>query len=311
MRNLTFSMERTSPLIGVIQSVILQAVLMVFVLTLLGLAIAVPLIGRIRRLTRAVSDLENVEFDMSVYKKNDELDDLARSFGEVLRRLKRRDEDLKKYVTDTTHDLATPITVLQHRLRRLTSLELSTDAHNLVQQTLEESYYIAALIANMSAAARLDNQLVRTRVNFNVLVERIVQRHLPIADAKKVALDFALPVDPFFVECDETLAEQALSNFVQNAIQYNIAGGNIALVLEDQGDAFSLRILDDGPGVNPDILAHLTERAIRSDSARNRNPGGQGFGLSIASNVADLHEWQLSFRNSDPGFEVSLTGPKS
>ncbi len=296
---------------GVIQSVILQSILMIFVLTLLGLAISVPLVGRIRRLTKAVSDLENKEFDISVYKKDDELDGLARSFGNVLQRLKRRDEDLKKYVANTTHDLATPITVLQHRLRRLCDLELSHEAESLVQQTLEESHYVAALISNMSAAARLDNKLVKTNVDFNALVQRIVQRHLPLANAKKIELNFALPVEPTIVECDETLTEQAISNFVQNAIQYNIEGGNIALVLETEADKFILRILDDGPGVNPDILKRLTERSIRSDSARNRNPGGQGFGLSIASNVVDLHDWELSFRNSKPGFEVSLSGERT
>ncbi len=296
---------------GVVRSVVIQSILMVVVLTLLGLAISVPLVGRIRRLKRAVSDLEHVGFDKSVYKKDDELDDLARSFGDVLERLSRRDDDLKKYVANTTHDLATPITVLQHRLRRLGDLELSLEAKTLVRQTLEESHYVASLIANMSAAARLDNELVKTRVNFNSLVERIVQRHVPIAKTKRISLDFALPVDALFVACDETLTEQAVSNFVQNAIQYNIEGGNIAVVLEEEGGSFSIKILDDGPGVNPDILSRLTERSIRSDSARNRNPGGQGFGLSIASNVAQLHEWSLSFRNSEPGFEVQLKGKAS
>src|SRR4029079_19421331 len=101
---------------------------------------------------------------------------------------------------------------------------------------------------------------------------------------------------------DLTLLEQAVSNLVYNAIRHNRPGGHAALILEgeDRG-RFRLRVIDDGPGIPEEELAHLIARGFRGNDARTRVPGGQGLGLDIAHRVAKLHGFALAFRRSEYG----------
>ena len=72
---------------------------------------------------------------------------------------------------------------------------------------------------------------------------------------------------------------------------------------------FSLRVLDDGPGIDADTLKHLTERRWRSEEARRRHPNGRGLGLSIAEDVAERHGFELRLAKSEAGgLEVTITG---
>ena len=117
--------------------------------------------------------------------------------------------------------------------------------------------------------------------------------------------------DPLTVAADPTQLQQALANVVQNAIQYNEAGGHVAVVLEWTGGAERWRIVirDDGPGVPAELWPRLTERLFRGDEARARRPGGMGLGLAITAQVMEAHGWTLEFDQVEPqGLEVRILG---
>ena len=93
-------------------------------------------------------------------------------------------------------------------------------------------------------------------------------------------------------------------------MRYVEPGGHVAVVLERRGDRFSLRVLDDGPGIPESMRQRVFERTFRADAARSRHPGGMGLGLSIAKDVADRHGFTLELRRSEPGgAELELSGP--
>jgi two-component system sensor histidine kinase BaeS len=127
-----------------------------------------------------------------------------------------------------------------------------------------------------------------------------------------VAIAFVVPDAPVFVAADITLLEQAVSNVVYNAVRHNSAGGHVAVVLDAATtDRFSLRVIDDGPGVPADELAQLSERGFRGGAARTRSPEGLGLGLDITSRVAGLRGFELRFGPSEHGgLQVNLEGPQ-
>jgi two-component system sensor histidine kinase BaeS len=125
-----------------------------------------------------------------------------------------------------------------------------------------------------------------------------------------VEIESATPAEPVAALADLTLLEQAVSNLVYNAIRHNRPGGHAALILDDDQGRFRLRVIDDGPGISEDELAHLVTRGFRGNDARTRVPGGQGLGLDIAHRVAQLHGFALAFRRSEyGGLEAELAGP--
>jgi signal transduction histidine kinase len=120
-----------------------------------------------------------------------------------------------------------------------------------------------------------------------------------------------VPEAELFVSGDVTLFEQALSNVVHNALRYNKQGGHAAVLLEEVGQEFTLRVVDDGPGASDEELARLTERSFRSEVARQRHPTGLGLGLSIAKDVSERHGFSCMLKKSEHGgLEVEFRGPR-
>ena len=285
----------------------MQTVGLAAVLALLGMLVAMPVVRRIRRLEEAVLRARFDEFTLDL-GGDDEINSLAAAFAQTLDAVRERERALEEYIGNTTHDLAIPVTVLQHRLRKLADESDSED----VRVALEESHYIANLIANMRTAAKLeslDAPELDHQVDLSEIVERVVQRHAPIASQKGVDLNFATPVEPLRVRGEPTLIEQALSNLVQNAVQYNATGGHVSVVLEDVADGFEIVVADDGPGIPQTMREAVMARGVRDDAARTRHEGGQGFGLAIVRRVVSLHSWTMELEH-ETGLVVRLRGAR-
>ncbi len=294
-----------------------QSAILALALVVTSFLIAAPLVRRIRRLQQTVegANVESLEFGEAINQK-DEIGDLARAFQDAgvrirgtIQALRLRDEALTEFVSNTTHDLAIPLTVLQHRLLRAKQeLESSDPAHAHVDAALQESHYIGALVENMGVAARLERtqDVVWHTQDLVELVERVFARHQPIAQSRHIDFNVAVPDSPVMVQCDSTLTEQALSNLVQNAVQYVPENGHVSILLEQVGSVWTVVVLDDGPGVPESMVLSLGTRGARSDEARNRNPGGQGFGLNITRRVCEAHGWRLVFENTQPGLMARI-----
>ncbi|MFU8806746.1 MAG: sensor histidine kinase [Bradymonadaceae bacterium] len=160
----------------------------------------------------------------------------------------------------------------------------------------------------MSAAAKLEADPMKgaaADVHLEEIVARVASRHKPIAEQRGVELNWSVPEAPLVVTGDPTLVEQAASNLVQNAVQYNGPGGHVSIILERTAGGFELCVIDDGPGIPPDMMEDVIKRGVRSDEARSRNEGGQGFGLAIAHQVCERHGWKLELSPRDDGGTVA------
>ena len=282
-----------------------------------------PLVGRIRSLTADVRRSAHASYAAPVrVAGSDEIGELAHAFNEAgarvraqLASLEQRDRTLRAFLADTTHDVMIPLTVLQGHLSDLRrGLPAGAESDALLVAAMQEAQYLASLIHNLGAAAKLEagEPLVeRHPVDLGALVERVVERHRPVAGPAGIAIEFGVPERPLLVVGDVTLLEQAVSNLVHNAVRYNHAGGHVAVLLEEAAPAgFRLRVVDDGPGVPEAELSKLLERRQRGDQARQRQPGGLGLGLTIARGVAERHGFELRLgRSEHGGLEATLSGP--
>lgn len=270
-----------------------------------------PVITRLRRLAEAVHRSADTRYQEPVPETGgDEVAALAREFNiagtrvrEQFDELQSREDGLRRFVANTAHDVGLPLTVLQGHLAALADKLAPADVRNL-HSAMQEAHYLGSLIRNLNAATRLDaseTPLARHEVDLSALVERVVARHQPLARASQVELNSAVPEAPVTVLAEVTLLEQALSNLVDNAIRYNRAGGHVAVVLDLSGDAFTLAVEDDGPGVGAADISRLTDRWYRSDEARTRRPDGQGLGLAIAAESIKRLGLSLTFSQPSAG----------
>jgi signal transduction histidine kinase len=238
-------------------------------------------------------------------------------------RQEQREQTLRSFLENTTHDVMIPLTVLQGHLAALRERAASGELLEAGSLTpaMVEAHYMASLIHNLAMAAKLETGeplLARELLNLNDVVARSVGRHAPIARQRGVALDHTVPEPALWACGDVTLLEQALSNVVFNAIRYNHEGGHVAVLLEQDGRhqggerRFVLRVIDDGPGVPEHERSRLSERYVRGNLARSREPHGHGLGLNIAFRVTRVHGWELRLSDSEfGGLEVEMAGSLS
>ena len=314
----------TDPSWGAILPESLWWLLPVFAVIAAVLVAVGPVIGRIRRLTEAVrrsaANAYSIDVVQSSAGAGDEIGELAAAFDgaskevrDALAEKEAREKALRDFVANTTHDVMLPLSVLQGHL--VTLRESHSGESPVVVSAMNEAHYLASLIHNLAVAARLESAHVVLQlapVDLAALIARVVARHRPIAKQLDIAIESAVPDERALISADMTLLEQAISNVTYNAVRYNRRGGHVAIVLEEtNGDGFSLRIMDDGPGIAPEQLSRLVERGYRGDAARTRAPDGQGLGLHIAFRAAELHGYAMKLGASEAGgLEVVFEGLK-
>lgn len=280
-------------------------------------------VRRIRALAGEVRESATARYEKGVcVDGRDEIGALAAAFNEAgaevrsqLVDLERREQTLRDFVANTTHDVSLPLSVLAGHLTEMRERVASGQPVDpaLVAAAARETQYLGSLLHNLGAVSRLETEdTLRERhpVDLRALVERVALRHAGPAKDQGVELNHAVPADPVFSEGDVTLIEQALNNLVLNAIRYNRSGGHVAVVLDSGADGFELTVADDGPGVTEEELGRLGEARFRGGEARSRRPEGSGLGLSIAKDVAARHGFRLEFRRPEAGGLLALlAGP--
>ena len=220
----------------------------------------------------------------------DELGRLATTFNEMLESLETAYAAQQRFVSDASHELRAPLTVIQANLellRRAAALA-PMEREQALAEAHVESERLARLVADLLALARADAglQLRREPVELDrVLMDVVGQaRHLTRGQRLEVG-----ELEPVQVMGDTDRLKQLVLILVDTAIKYTPATGRVALSLRRDGSTARLTVRDTGIGIAPEALPHVFERFYRADSARSRGAGGTGLGLSIARWIAMQH----------------------
>jgi signal transduction histidine kinase len=220
----------------------------------------------------------------------DELDRLAATFNDMLASLEQAAQAQQRFVSDASHELRAPLTIIQANLEFVEQRPALPDAdrQEAIEEASREARRLASLVGDLLALARADAgvELRHERVELDrVLLDAY-------ADARRLARGQRLEIDglePVVVEGDRDRLKQLLIILFDNAVKYTPPEGRIAAGLTSTGDCVEIRIRDEGVGIPAEDLPHVFERFYRADPARSRDPGGTGLGLSIARWIAQQH----------------------
>ncbi len=220
-----------------------------------------------------------------------ELKGLANAINEMLDRLDAAYQSQLRFVSDASHELRTPIAVIQGYANMLDrwgkqdeqTLQESIDAIKSEAASMQD------LVEQLLFLARSDNDsivLKTSLVDVSSLAEEVLleTRMIDGAHAYESSITPALTVYG-----DAQLIKQALRIFVDNAIKYTPAGERIHIAAKRDGNNVALSVSDNGIGIPEQDLPHVFDRFFRSDQSRARKTGGTGLGLSIAKWIVDRH----------------------
>lgn len=210
--------------------------------------------------------------------------------------LKRLEMVRQDFVANVSHELKTPLTVLQGYLEMLDTLEKMPPEllRKAVQQMNTQSTRMSNLVDQLLTLSRMESpsdDVFDHTVDVPALLANLKQEAEELNQAKQHRIEFM--VDPIHVYGKESLLYSAMQNLIKNAIYYTPSGGTVRVSWADTTSGIEFRVTDNGPGIAAAHLPRLTERFYRLDKDRNSTKGGTGLGLAIAKHAIEHHHAEL------------------
>ncbi|WP_309866134.1 ATP-binding protein [Bacillus sp. SLBN-46] len=242
-------------------------------------------------------------------KTKDELQTLARTFNRMINRLLINMERQKQFVSDASHELKTPLTVIKSyaNLLRRHGIENNEMAEEALKAIHSEATRIQKMTETFLELATLEkeNVLEINEVNLVNLCKDILKQ---LKDVYKREITLQYEEIPIIIRADELKIKQVIIILLDNAIKYS--NDRIEVFLKKDPHHAIIDIKDYGIGIPKEEIDNIFERFYRVDKARSRETGGSGLGLHIAKSIIKLHKGEIKINSKEgSGTNVELLLP--
>jgi heavy metal sensor kinase len=217
-----------------------------------------------------------------------ELEVVIASFNDLLGRLDRSFEAMRRFVADASHELRTPVSVIRGEADVSLSRERTAEEYReSLEVVLDEARRLSVLVEDLLNLARADSGRVRLEIHEFYLNELLAECCRKVR-AAGLTIE-CVPGSDVQFRGDEVLLRRLMMNLLDNAVRYTPQGGRVTVSLEAADDWVCIRVADTGIGMAPGEERRVFERFYRTDEARARAAGGFGLGLSIVRWIAEAH----------------------
>lgn len=250
---------------------------------------------------------------LNIEGTKNELKDLANVINAMLDRLETSYESQKQFVSDASHELRTPIAVIQGYANLLarwgsTNKEVLDESIDAIQNEARSMQDLVEKLLFLSRHDMRTLKLNKKRFNMKTLVEDMVKETKLVA-ANRVILHPIM--EDAIVYGDKQSLKQAIRIFIENAIKYTKEGDEITIQCEKVNGDCVITVKDTGIGMTKKDIEHIFDRFYRSDYVRNQNISGHGLGLSLAKLIILAHTGRIKVRTQfKTGTSFIITLPK-
>ncbi len=286
-----FAFMAAGDLIGIISSVIF------------GYIVSKRMLMPIDCITKTADNIsaKNLKERIEINGPDDELKRLAHTFNKMIDRLQDAFDKQTQFVSDASHELRTPIAVIQGYANLLDrwgkddkdALEKSIYAIKL------ETNNMANLVEKLLFLAKGDSgtkRIEKKEFYLNKLINEVAEESKLIADNRFITNNRNDTVKIF---ADYEMIKQMLRIFIDNSIKFTDEGGNIDISSISDNDLVKIIISDTGIGIPKNEISNIFNRFYTVDKSRSKEKTGTGLGLSIAKWIADVHEGTISVESEE------------
>ena len=255
----------------------------------------------IRDITELASTLSasNLSNRINIAGTKNELKDLAVVINSMLDRIERSYNSQKQFVSDASHELRTPIAVLQGYINMLkrwgkSDPEVLDEGINAIAQ---ETQSMKELVESLLFLARHDKKTLMMEMEAFDALDVLTELHREAAMVTPEDTFVLSAAESCPMEGDRSMVKQVMRILCDNAVKYTPKGGMITLGIERRPGWVTLSVQDNGPGISQEDLPKIFDRFYRADAARRSEGGGHGLGLSIARIIVMAHGGKLRVRS--------------
>jgi len=223
--------------------------------------------------------------------------DLVRAFDTMAARLEADENQRRSLLADVTHELRTPLAVVQGNVEAIIDgVHPPDEAH--LSAILDETRVLTRLVEDLRTLALSEAgslSLHREPTDLAILATDIATAFEAAAGTAGISIDVDVDDSLPLLDIDPVRIREVISNLVGNAIRHTPSGGTIRITGRLDAGSVQLIVADSGSGIEPELLPRVFERFSRSAST-----GGSGLGLAIARGLVELHGGTIA-ATSPPG----------
>ncbi len=246
-------------------------------------------VGRItaRSLSERV-DEENID---------QELRPVAKSFNTMLSRLEKAFARQREFLSDASHELRTPTSVIKSRCDVTLRRERSAEEYRSAIVTIKDtSARMTAIIERILDASRIESKIFSMKMaeaDLSEIISEAVKLIEPSATDRDISLNFTSS-GRSVIRCDRERISEVFVNLIENAVKYNRHGGSVEIEVAFDENVAVVTVADTGIGVPGEEKEKIFERFYRVDKSRGIVPGS-GLGLSIVKAIVESHLGRIEF----------------
>ena len=242
---------------------------------------------------------------------NDEMAQLADEFNHLTDRLQATEEVRRRFVSDASHELKTPlasIRLLADSILQTEEIDTET-VREFVSDIGSEADRLTRISEHLLALSRLDSLPAghTEPVDVSEVTGQAINMLTPVAEAADVTIEQNLKPDCMIL-CTGDDLYQVCFNLIENAVKYNFPGGSVTVAVRRESDQVILEVKDTGVGIPEEDIPKIFNRFYRVDKARSRAAGGTGLGLSIVRDTIRRHGGWVTARPRNSGGTVFTVG---
>jgi two-component system phosphate regulon sensor histidine kinase PhoR len=227
-----------------------------------------------------------------------------------------RESFYRNFVSNVSHELKTPLTVIQGHVAAVGEGLAENDAHQTsLRIVAQEATRLTQLVDNLLLLSKLempDFTLDRRPVNVETVVEDAILQMSDLAEERGISLSLQRERRLPRIAADQARLKQVFINLLDNAIKYNNQNGAVTIRLGSDGSQVTAQVADTGEGIPAQDLPHVFEKLYRVERRWGRYVEGSGLGLSIVQRIVEQHGGTISVESqAGEGSIFTVTLPQS
>lgn len=252
--------------------------------------------------------------DMS--DRPDEIGYLAKAMRAMAEALVTRIQANESFAADVSHEIKNPLTSMRSAIETIRLVKTEEQRERLLEVVEDDVRRLDRLVTDISAASRLDSELVRTQMEpleLCFFIETVVGFSAAAAEDAKVETPFLRADKKIWVLGIESRLAQVLTNLITNAISFSQPGAVVTTILEcSEAGKVLIKVEDQGPGIPDANLADVFER-FYSERPGQAFGNHSGLGLAISKQIIEAHGgkiWAENIRPEGVGIDTSPLGAR-
>ena len=239
-----------------------------------------------------------------------ELNQLSMSYNKMLGRLSDAFEAQRQFTANAAHELRTPLALMQVQLDTYNACAHPSNdeaAVETIKMMTEQNERLGKMVKTLLDMSELQTVARDEVIALDALIEEVLTDLESLAARKNIRL--VRECEPVTMTGSDILIYRLVYNLVENAVKYNMDGGQVTVTCKEWDKHIHIRVSDTGKGIPEELRSRIFEPFFRVDKSRSRELGGIGLGLALVNEIVRVHEGSIEIKGNRAGgtdFEIEF-----